>query len=125
MDHTLEKANKASLRLAVYICYSSGLKDLNLVRQLAFGIEEEGLPHRIVEMPELAARQLAEEASRLSSLEVGIGVDEKGCLCLHQTKLPEGFYLFETNATHQKLNIRNYGANGARLVKGMPFKDIE
>lgn len=124
MDHAIERANEASLRLAVYICYSSGLKDLNLIRQLAFGIEEEGLPYKIVELPEDSARMLSEEASSRSSLEVGIGVDEKGSLCLHQTKLPEGFYLFETNAAQGSLNLRNYGANGARLVKGMPFKDI-
>lgn len=110
--------------IGVFIYYPSGLKDLNIIREIGFGIEEEGIPHMSVEVPEGSYHELSERASGHSQLEVGIGVDQEGNLCLHQAKLPEGFYLFEAHLSNQALNLRDFGANSARLVKGMPFKTL-
>lgn len=124
MAHVLELASEAGDRVAVWICYASGLKDLQVIRELCFGIEEEGIPFFVLEQSEGSASTLAVQASSHSQLEVGIGVNEKGGLCLHQAKLPDNFYLFEVNAFDRQVQLRHYGANSARLVKGMPFKDI-
>lgn len=110
--------------IGVFIYYPSGLKDLQLLREIGFGIEEEGIPFMSVEVSSGDYHELAERASGHSQLEVGIGVDAEGKLCLHQSKLPDGYYLFETNLYERMINLRDFGANSARLVKGMPFKTL-
>lgn len=111
-------------KIGVFIYYPSGLKDLKLIREIGFGIEEEGIPYMTVEVSEGEYRELAERASGHSQLEVGIGVDAAGMICLHQAKLPEGFYLFESSVYSHGISLRDFGANSARLVKGMPFKTL-
>lgn len=108
-------------RISIYLFCETELLDSEMVREICYGIEEEGLPYHVQGFLGLNHQELAEMASSGSQLEVGIGLDGKMSLCLHQAKLPEGYYLFEQQV-HQATDLRAFGANSARLVKGMPFK---
>ncbi len=108
-------------RISIYLFCEAELLDSDWVREICYGIEEEGLPYHVEGFLGLNHQELAEMASSGSQLEVGIGMDAQRHLCLHQAKLPEGYYLFEQRVDESS-DLRAFGANSARLVKGMPFK---
>lgn len=108
--------------IAVYIGYSSRCSD-SIIKEISLGCEEEGVPHELI-LVEGDAKAMSEEVSMISKLDVGIGVDERGNIAIHHKKFPDGFYLFSSNYQRESINLRAIGANSARLVKGIPFKEI-
>lgn len=92
------------------------------VRQLTYGLEEEGIPW---EQGEKAggALELAWEAAQKSRLEVGLGVDGR-TVALHYAKLDREKPLYEV-AARQADRVRVLGANAARLVKKLPLKPLD
>jgi len=110
--------------IGIFIYYPKAFGPQEAIREIGFGIEEEGIPFMAVEADSEDFHRLAERASAHSQLEVGIGLDIEGRFCLHQAKLPDGFYLFESSLSDKRTDLRSFGANSARLVKGMPFKAI-
>ena len=70
------------------------------------------------------AKELANLAANDSKLSVGIGVNSKGDVSLTINKLKEEAPLFFINLEKGNTCLRSLGANGARLVKGMPLKNI-
>ncbi|MER5646414.1 glycerol dehydratase reactivase beta/small subunit family protein [Streptosporangium sp. NPDC002524] len=67
------------------------------------------------------ARELAFAAAQASSLDVGVGVDAAGNICVHHAKLPPDAPAVAGTAS----DARVMGHNAARLVVGVPFKKSE
>ncbi|MDN5298671.1 MAG: hypothetical protein PWP51_1224 [Clostridiales bacterium] len=108
-------------KIAIVINYVDTPRNANVVRALGLGIEEEGLPFITQKLERQALYDLALMASNTSDLDVGVAVDASGNVGIHQAKLPDGMVLFEARA--DQINCRSYGANAARLIKGVPFKE--
>ncbi|MBC1377321.1 glycerol dehydratase reactivase beta/small subunit family protein [Listeria innocua] len=93
------------------------------IKQVLFGIEEEGIPCELEIMPLKDEVQAAFRASASSPLLVGITL-KNDHLVIHYRNLPPDQPLFSEYrfcaATLEKQ--RNMGMNAARLVKGVPFK---
>ena len=88
-----------------------------VLRQLQYGMEEEGIPWEAAAGTG-DALSLAWEAARSSRLEVGIGLDRQA-LVLHYSKLEREQPLFRMET------VRALGANAARLVKKLPLKALD
>lgn len=94
------------------------------LRQLLYGIEEEGIPYDVAEGKGGDAVALAWDASRQSRLEVGLGLSSEK-LVLHFGKLEANQPLFVISARSPVNEVRAMGANAARLVKKLPFKPLK
>jgi Tol biopolymer transport system component len=68
--------------------------------------------------------ELGVEAARLSTLEVGVGLDQQGCVVMHHRKLRNFQPLFRVNLAIRPEAARLIGMNAARLVKVLPFKPV-
>lgn len=94
------------------------------IEEILWGIEEEGIPFIIKNKDLDNAKELANLASKDSKLSVGIGVNKRGDVALTIDKLRVEEPLFFINLEEGNTCLRSLGANGARLVKGMPLKNI-
>jgi hypothetical protein len=92
-----------------------------VLREALRGIEEESVPSEIKYDTADDATLLAYSAAERSTLEVGIGIDEKGLLAVHYRKLPRDRPLFLIDSTMGLGEVRKACANAARLVKNTPF----
>ncbi|WCK52631.1 glycerol dehydratase reactivase beta/small subunit family protein [Aneurinibacillus sp. Ricciae_BoGa-3] len=101
----------------IVILYDNGVQS-QILKEISAGLEEEGVPFRLQQLDEtLDCVVLGKMAAAISPLQVGIGVDHHGDLCLHHEKLEAGNpYLREKLG-----NGRNLGKNAARLSKGLPL----
>lgn len=93
------------------------------IKEVLWGIEEEGIPYEILPVNIENAVDSGYKASIESSLGVGIGIDEK-IIVLHYNKLNQDSPLFTIKRNSDSIKIRSLGANAARLVVKMPFKEI-
>ena len=87
-------------------------------RELDAGMEEEGVPRRIVVAPDAPAVSLAHDAAQASNLDVGVGMDRAGNISVHHAKLPPE----KPALSGSRRTARLLGHNAARLVSGKPFK---
>jgi len=106
----------------VYHCHQ--IKDTSCIKQLLFGMEEEGVPCFIEAREERTAQELGYKAAESSNLGVGVGIGEDGTVVLHYNKLKQEEPLFLTSLHGGRTALRALGANAARLVKGVPFKSM-
>lgn len=97
--------------------------DLLVLKEIQYGMEEEGIPWVLEQRQSGTALDLAWEAAKSSNLEVGIGADEEW-IVLHYNKLEQDHPLFRISARSQG-EARALGANAARLVKKLPLKALE
>lgn len=81
-------------------------------------MEEEGVPARIVTVPDGPAVSLAYAAAQASNLDVGVGIDSSGNISVHHAKMPHD----EAALNGSPSTARVMGHNAARLVSGTPFK---
>ena len=88
-----------------------------------WGLEEEGIPFELREVPGGSAESLARQAAVSSPLNVGIGIDGVGReVALHHRDLPDGRPLFSLASDEiRPMLLRQLGRNAARLVKGDPL----
>lgn len=92
------------------------------IKEIAHGIEEEGIPYEITEESFLDITEKAFEISQNSRLSVGIAVNHEKAV-IHFSKLKIEKPLFIINLQEiKKENLRVCGSNAARLIKGIPFK---
>jgi hypothetical protein len=119
------KINYGNQQPAIHIYYSSLGITPSLFQQILFGMEEESVPYLIQESEEKSALMLSYLAAEDSSLGVGIGIGEDGTVILHYKKLAQDEPLFKIHLQRDMKKLRKLGANGARLVKGIPFKDLD
>jgi hypothetical protein len=108
-------------RPAVVLLHHPDLGDRRCLREINAGMEEEGVPCRIENAAGGGARELAFAAAQASNLDVGIGVDAAGYICVHHAKLPPD----APAAAGPPSSARTMGHNAARLVVGIPFKQQE
>lgn len=95
----------------------------NDIKEILWGIEEEGIPYEISPVNNENAVDNGYKASIESSLGVGIGVD-KDIIVLHYNRLNQDRPLFTISRNSDSNKIRSLGANAARLVTKIAFKEI-
>lgn len=93
------------------------------LRQLTYGMEEEGIPWEEDAREGMDALALSWEAAQASRLEVGLGLDRQ-FVVLHYSKLQQDQPLYRVPA-RQMDQVRAIGANAARLVKKLPLKPLD
>jgi hypothetical protein len=92
-----------------------------IISEILLGIEEEGIPARVLEKPKGLTIDLAKAAADGSSLNVGIGTSAAE-VAVHHRDLPADTPLFLLDDKKiTQINLRRLGANAARLVKGNPL----
>lgn len=112
-------------RPTVKIFSREGPRSAALLRQIVYGIEEEGIPYESVAYPsEEDVCGLAWDAARASQMEVGVGVDDE-FVALHYAKLEKARPLFKISARSGDEEVRVIGTNAGRLVKKLPLKIAE
>lgn len=117
--------NKKSLNKHLISIYcNEGIKDYKLVDQIGYGIEEEGIPFKIYFKEENSAQDLAYNASQLSKLGIGIGVDSNKNVVLQMKKLSKQNPIFDKKIKDY-YQAKLMGINAARLEKKIPFKEFE
>lgn len=90
--------------------------DLKEIKEVCAGLEEEGVPYLLQHENQLDnCIELAATAASRSPLQVGIGIDPIGNLCVHHEKLKKE----EPYLLGDLQNGRKAGKNAARLVKGL------
>ena len=92
-------------------------------RDVLLGIEEEGIPFLLQHHPAGEVVDSAWQAARSSPLLVGIACD-RHTLVVHYKNLPASAPLFTLMHHQDSQAHRNTGNNAARLVKGIPFRDL-
>jgi hypothetical protein len=95
---------------------------LRVLKEVLAGIEEEGVLFEVTGSTEPSCEELALEGAAMSSLGVGIGIFE-GVVCVQVSKMPPGNMLFR-GSLKKGSKMRNIGANAARYIKGIPFKEL-
>lgn len=106
----------------IKVFYKKGAVPNDVISQVLLGIEEEGLPFTLEEKQYSSALELGYKAAEGSHLGVGIGIADE--VVLHFIKLKESAPIFRIASMNEEQNLRNIGANAARLVKRMPFKEV-
>ncbi|GEK91891.1 glycerol dehydratase reactivase beta/small subunit family protein [Alkalibacterium kapii] len=106
--------------IIIYIS-PSALKS-NSLNEVLWGIEEEGIPYCIKESSDALAQVQSHQASIDSVLGVGIGFGTDDRITVHSSRLEKDHPLLKVRRDEPLYNLRNIGANAARLVKGIPFK---
>ncbi len=119
------KINYGNQQPAIHVYYSSLGIDPSLFNQMLFGMEEENVPYLVKSQDERVGLKLGYLAAEDSSLGVGVGIGEDGTVILHYKRLKREEPLFQIHLQRDMKKLRKLGANGARLVKGIPFKDLE
>lgn len=109
---------------SIHIYYDKELVDISRFHEVLWGIEEEEVPYRIQEKEHVDAQQMAYEACEASKLGVGVGIDHEN-IVLHYVKLKKKEPLYKISTESSRELMRVLGVNGARLVKGIPFKDLQ
>lgn len=95
--------------------------DLAILREVCAGIEEEGLPYEICAQSEDDVHALAFLAAGESILGSGIGVSgQTAAMQMRRRKKGQNVFLYYTPTEEQ---CRLLGANSARAVKKLPFKE--
>lgn len=109
-------------KIAVWIFGSQPLPEW-IVEPILWGLEEEGIPGYIQQVPGERAGNMAKRAADVSPLNVGIGINAtEKAVALHHRDLPGARPLFLMGpADLNPSNLRRVGANAARLVKGEPL----
>jgi len=107
--------------------YSAANKDLpsydRFISNLLAGIEEEDVPFHLTVSGPREAAVLAAEASESSALGVGIGIERSLKTSLHYIKMSPSAPLFTLSGGDlDEDEIRTFGGNAAKLVKGCPLK---
>lgn len=106
--------------ITIYIS-PSALKSDSL-NEVLWGIEEEGIPYCVKECSDAHAHVQSHRASVDSVLGVGIGFGMDNMITVHSSRLEKNHPLLKVRGDEPLYNMRNIGANAARLVKGIPFK---
>ena len=95
------------------------------IQFLLYGIEEEGIPFEVAPVEAADAVSAAYQAAQTSSLTTGVGCDGQKVVLHYKNLDPDEPYLvIDRYQTKPKQQLKAFGSNCARLVKGVPFKDL-
>ena len=98
-----------------------GLPHADVLKEIAAGIEEEGLKHRFVKIYKSAdVGFIAHQAAKLSGSGIGIGIQSRGTTVIHQKDLPplSNVELFSQSPLIDLETFRAIGKNAAKYAKG-------
>ena len=95
--------------------------DASILKEVCAGIEEEGVFYDTTEFPDECMEKLAYKAARDSMLGSGIGIFGTA-VCLKMRGLEKGRNI-ESYLNPTQAQCRDIGANSARAIKKLPFKD--
>lgn len=96
------------------------------LEHLFYGIEEEQVPFTITVVDEQDGIKAAYQAAIASSLGVGVGCDGQKVALHYKNLQPNQPYLvIDRYQTVPHDQLKALGSNSARLVKGMPFKELD
>jgi hypothetical protein len=114
----LEGSQPEKPAILVLSCGSESIEN-----EVLAGIEEEGVPS-VVERPGgvADAQTLARLAAGRSSLSVGVGIDDRGGVCVQHDKLAEPLPELTSPAAENPSAARVLGHNAARIVVGIPLR---
>lgn len=101
----------------IIVFCSDKVKEEN-IKEILWGIEEEGIPHYLEFLPDEDIVKVRFTSGRL---EVGIGVKKDGSIILNSRKYDKE-YIEKCSINDSETTLRNIGSNSARLVKGLPLK---
>jgi hypothetical protein len=97
-----------------------------VMREVLAGIEEEGVPSSASAVAaadrEVCAADLAQRAAMQSPLQLGVGIGASGDIRVCHAKL--GQPVFGLPAGSAPSAARTMGHNAARIVAGLPLKDL-
>ena len=99
-----------------------GLPHGAVLKEICAGIEEEGLKHRIVKVFRTAdVGFIAHEAAKLSGSGIGIGIQSRGTMVIHQKDLAplSNLELFSQSPLIDLETFRAAGRNAAQYAKGL------
>jgi hypothetical protein len=118
LDPVVEKKEK----IAVWIFGREPVPQ-GIIEPILWGLEEEGIPADLRQVPSGPVEYLAKQAADGSPLNVGIGINgAEEVVALHHRDLPSGRPLFLLKAAELSPgHLRRLGTNAARLVKGEPL----
>lgn len=114
--------NKSLKKPSIYIFCNKNKKNKELINQIGYGIEEEGIPFKVSLKDENSVNKLAYNAAQESKLGIGIGINNNRVL-LQMKKLKEKNPIFDIKIAGQ-LQSKIMGINAARLEKKIPFKEF-
>lgn len=93
-----------------------------VLRQVCAGIEEEGVPHRVVPSDsEPDALAAAVRGAQASMLDVGIGIDDGGAIAVAQASFPSDRAVLRSDRPSAHI-ARQLGHNTARIVTRLPLE---
>lgn len=115
--------NNQIIKPSINVYYFNELNEGNF-EYLLNGIEEEGIPYELKPSESNDSLKLSYDACIDSRLGVGLGIS-KSNIVLHYEKLDISSPLFIIEMKGRKELMRALGSNAARLVKRMPFKEIQ
>lgn len=118
------KLQYGSGKPAIHVYYCNQIENISCIKQLLFGMEEEGVPCVLEAHEDETSLGLAYKAAKDSNLGVGIGIGAEKMITLHYVKLKQEEPLFRVSLRSSKATLRTIGNNAARLVKGVPFKSV-
>ena len=98
-----------------------GLPHADVLKEIAAGIEEEGLKYRFVKIYKSAdVGFIAHQAAKLSGSGIGIGIQSRGTTVIHQKDLPplSNVELFSQSPLIDLETFRAIGKNAAKSAKG-------
>ena len=84
----------ASKKPQIKVYYNENIKNIEYIKEILLGIEEEGIPYQVEDKQFGSAVEIAHEASLESTLGVGIGIDNN-YIVLHYNKLKEESPIFK------------------------------
>ena len=106
---------------------TQGQVDQKKLAQITYGMEEEGIPFSLASSEqEEEVVALAHQAAQQSQLLVGIACDDQDAV-LHYRNLPKEKFIYRIKnyPAASDGDLRLFGSNAARLVKGVAFKQSE
>ncbi|RLP10946.1 glycerol dehydratase reactivase beta/small subunit family protein [Propionibacterium australiense] len=99
---------------------ASSSASAEIIEQIGFGMEEEGVPHLVTRGESSDAAVLAHEAALASRLGVGVGLSTRQIVITTEKLDPARPYI-TLDVDAARTHVRDMGANAARLVKRMPL----
>lgn len=114
-----------TIRPEIFIYLTDGALEQTIMHVL-YGIEEEGVPYHISAADERDSIKAGYAAAVASSLNVGIGCDGQELVLHYKNLKPDHPYLIiDRYQTVPKEQLKAFGSNSARLVKGVPFMELD
>ena len=111
-----------TLRPTIIVVATKEMNEKDLLA-LFHGIEEEGIPYTYEKNIGENVMKAAFDAANKSSLRVGIACDGHDIVLQYKNlPLERPFLVLNDFVSLHKQKVKNFGSNGARLVKGTSLK---